>query len=93
MMTFAALALCFLAAVGTAFAVTLSRWIEQSTAREIRHRLALLGLLTLTVLGVGTSAPTPDALVGAAATAARAILAGLLALLWAYWLRAERRSS
>lgn len=91
MMTFAALALCFLAAAGTAFAVALSRWIEQATAREIRHRLALLGLLTLTVLGVGASAPTPDGLI--ASTAARVVLAGLLALLWAYWVRAERRRS
>jgi hypothetical protein len=93
---YASLLLVFTAAVGAALGITLVRWATRASAREIRHRLALLGLLALTVAGAGVAAPTPwtpDALEGAARIAARIALAGLLALLWTYWLRAERRSS
>lgn len=95
-MRFAALFLVLLAAVGAALGVALVRWAERTSAREFRHRLALLGLLVLTVVGIGVAAPTEfpaGSPMAAVETAAGLALTGLLVLLWAYWLRAERRSS
>lgn len=60
----------------------------------MRHRLYLLGLLVLTVAGAGAAAPMPwlgDPAKDATRVAAQIAVAALLALLWAYWLRAERR--
>lgn len=53
------------------------------------HRLFLLGLLAFTVVGVG-AAQLPSI---PAAAAFRAALAGLLVLLWTYWLRFDWRAS
>lgn len=60
----------------------------------MKHRLALLGLLVLTVVAAGAAAPTeflPGSPMAFIETAADCALAGLLVLLWTYWLRAERR--
>lgn len=56
-----------------------------------RRRMALLGLLVLTVVASGAVAldsPRAPAVVG---TALQVVLMGLLVLLWACWMRAERR--
>lgn len=60
----------------------------------MKHRLCLLGLMGLTVVAVGAAAPgpwMPDPLKRVLAIAAHVVLAGLLVLLWAYWLRADGR--
>jgi len=60
----------------------------------MRHRLLLLGLLVLTVVGVGVSAPSefpPGSSMAVVESTAGFVLAGLLVLLWACWARAERR--
>lgn len=65
-------------------------------AVEFRRRMALLGLLVLTVAAAAVIGPSPwigDPTEAMARTALRITAAGLLVLLWAYWLRAERRQS
>jgi hypothetical protein len=60
----------------------------------MRHRLFLLGLLVLTVAGVGVSAPSefpPGSSMAAMESAAGFVLTGLLVLLWTCWARVERR--
>jgi peptidoglycan/LPS O-acetylase OafA/YrhL len=88
--SFAVLLLVLLAALGSAFGVTLSRWLDRASPREIRLRLALLGLMALTVALASASAGTagaPDLIVWPIRLAG----AGLLTGLWVTWWRADRR--
>lgn len=60
----------------------------------MRHRLFLLGLMVLTVVGVGVSAPSefpPGSLMAVVESAAGFVVAGLLVVLWTAWARVERR--
>jgi hypothetical protein len=62
----------------------------------MRHRLYLLGLMVLTVAAAAVVGPSPwigDPAEAMARTALRITAAGLLVLLWAFWVRAERRPS
>jgi len=59
----------------------------------MKHRMYLLGLLVLTVVGLGAASPSLLAAPAQALFAARAFVVGVLVLLWTYWLRAEKRQS